>query len=148
VVVGACRNRPELDSSQCANPPNRTRVKRVLVIDDSSAVRQQIRNTLATAGYDLIEALDGLDGLEKLRTMTDIDLALCDVNMPRMTGLEMVLEAQRAGLTTPILMLTTEGQPSMIRRARDAGAKGWIVKPFKPELLLIAVNKIVGAKAA
>ena len=123
-------------------------MKRVLVIDDSSAVRQQIRNTLAGAGYDIVEAHDGLDGLEKLRTMTDIDLALCDVNMPRMTGLEMVLEVQREGLTTPILMLTTEGQPSMIRRARDAGAKGWIVKPFKPELLLIAVNKIVGAKAA
>ena len=118
------------------------------MIDDSSAVRQQIRNTLTGAGYEIVEALDGLDGLDKLRTMTDLDLALCDVNMPRMTGLEMVIEAQRAGLTTPILMLTTEGQPSMIRRARDAGAKGWIVKPFKPELLLIAVNKIVGAKAA
>jgi two-component system chemotaxis response regulator CheY len=123
-------------------------VKRVLVIDDSSAVRQQIRNTLASAGYEIVEALDGLDGLEKLRTTADIDLALCDVNMPRMTGLEMLLEVQRAAVTTPILMLTTEGQPSMIRRARDAGAKGWIVKPFKPELLLIAVNKLVGAKAA
>jgi two-component system chemotaxis response regulator CheY len=123
-------------------------VKRVLVIDDSSAVRQQIRTTLVGAGYDIVEALDGVDGLDKLRTMTDIDLALCDVNMPRMTGLEMVIEAQRAGLATPILMLTTEGQPSMIRRARDAGAKGWIVKPFKPELLLIAVNKIVAPKAA
>jgi two-component system chemotaxis response regulator CheY len=137
-----------MTSSNDGDPPKRTRVKRVLVIDDSSAVRQQIRNTLSGAGYDIVEALDGLDGLEKLRTMTDIDLALCDVNMPRMTGLEMVLEVQREGLTTPILMLTTEGQPSMIRRARDAGAKGWIVKPFKPELLLIAVNKIVGAKAA
>ena len=123
-------------------------MKRVLVIDDSSAVRQQIRNTLVGAGYEILEAIDGLDGLEKLRTTPDIDLALCDVNMPRMTGLEMVAEAQRAGLTIPIIMLTTEGQPSLIRRARDAGAKGWIVKPFKPELLVIAVNKIVGAKAA
>jgi two-component system chemotaxis response regulator CheY len=139
---------PRSASSTDENPPIDTRVKRVLVIDDSSAVRQQIRNTLAGAGYDIVEALDGLDGLEKLRTSTDIDLALCDVNMPRMTGLEMMLEVQRAAITTPILMLTTEGQPSMIRRARDAGAKGWIVKPFKPELLLIAVNKIVGAKAA
>ena len=123
-------------------------MKRVLVIDDSSAVRQQIRNTLVGAGYEILEAIDGLDGLEKLKTTPDIDLALCDVNMPRMTGLEMVAEAQRAGLTIPIIMLTTEGQPSLIRRARDAGAKGWIVKPFKPELLVIAVNKIVGAKAA
>jgi two-component system chemotaxis response regulator CheY len=123
-------------------------VKRVLVIDDSSAVRQQVRSTLVEAGYEVVEACDGLDGLEKLRTLSTGDLALCDVNMPRMTGLEMVLEAQRAGLTIPILMLTTEGQPSMIRDARRAGAKGWIVKPVKPELLLIAVDKIVGARAA
>jgi two-component system chemotaxis response regulator CheY len=123
-------------------------VKRVLVIDDSSAVRQQIRNTLSGAGYEVLEAIDGVDGLDKLQKSTDIELALCDVNMPRMTGLEMVVEAKRVGVTVPIIMLTTEGQPSMIRRARDAGARGWIVKPFKPELLIIAVNKIVSAKAA
>jgi two-component system chemotaxis response regulator CheY len=124
-------------------------VKRILVIDDSTAVRQQVRSTLVAAGYEIIEAFDGVDGLEKLKTLAEGDLALCDVNMPRMTGLEMILEAQRAGLTIPILMLTTEGQPSMIRDARKAGAKGWIVKPVKPELLLIAVDKIVGsAKAA
>jgi two-component system chemotaxis response regulator CheY len=123
-------------------------VKRVLVIDDSAAVRQLVRTILAGAGYDVVEACDGIDGLEQLRTVAGLDLALCDVNMPRMTGLEMVLEAQRSALTVPILMLTTEGQPSMIRDARKAGAKGWIVKPVKPELLLIAVEKIVGAKAA
>jgi two-component system chemotaxis response regulator CheY len=123
-------------------------VKKILVIDDSETIRQQVRQALAATGYEIIEAVDGIDGLEKLRTLTDLDMALCDVNMPRMTGLEMLLEVQRAAVTTPILMLTTEGQPSMIRRARDAGAKGWIVKPFKPELLLIAVNKLVGAKAA
>jgi two-component system, chemotaxis family, chemotaxis protein CheY len=124
-------------------------VKRVLVIDDSSAVRQQIRNTLSGAGYEVIEAIDGVDGLEKLQEGgAEIELALCDVNMPRMTGLEMVVEAKRVGVSVPIIMLTTEGQPSMIRRARDAGARGWIVKPFKPELLIIAVNKIVSAKAA
>jgi two-component system chemotaxis response regulator CheY len=123
-------------------------VKRVLVIDDSTAVRQLVQTILGSAGYEIFEAHDGLDGLEKLRSVPNLDLALCDVNMPRMNGLEMVLEAQRSGLTVPILMLTTEGQPSMIRDARKAGAKGWIVKPVKPELLLIAVEKIVGAKAA
>jgi two-component system chemotaxis response regulator CheY len=123
-------------------------VKRVLVIDDSTAVRQLVQTILGSAGYEIFEANDGLDGLDKLRTVPNLDLALCDVNMPRMNGLEMVLEAQRSGLTVPILMLTTEGQPSMIRDARKAGAKGWIVKPVKPELLLIAVEKIVGAKAA
>jgi two-component system chemotaxis response regulator CheY len=136
-----------LSSPPCDQPKNRA-VKRVLVIDDSTAVRQLVQGILTGAGYEIFEAFDGLDGLDKLRSLPNLDLALCDVNMPRMTGLEMVLEAQRAGLTVPILMLTTEGQPSMIRDARRAGAKGWIVKPVKPELLLIAVEKIVGAKAA
>jgi two-component system, chemotaxis family, chemotaxis protein CheY len=135
-------SRPPLD------PPKPRSVKRVLVIDDSTAVRQLVQGILAGAGYEIFEAHDGLDGLEKLRSVPNLDLALCDVNMPRMTGLEMVLEAQRSGITVPILMLTTEGQPSMIRDARRAGAKGWIVKPVKPELLLIAVEKIVAAKAA
>jgi two-component system chemotaxis response regulator CheY len=123
-------------------------VKKILVIDDSETVRQQVRQALATAGYDIVEAVDGVDGLEKLRGATDGDvaLALCDVNMPRMNGLEVVAEVNRGGPSIPILMLTTEGQPSLIRRAREAGAKGWIVKPFKPELLLAAVTKLVQPK--
>ena len=122
-------------------------MKRVLVIDDSTAVRQSVIGILGGAGYETVEACDGLDGLEKLRASLELDLVLCDVNMPRMNGLEMVSEAQRSGVTVPILMLTTEGQPSMIREARKAGAKGWIIKPVKPELLLIAVRKILGAAA-
>jgi len=118
-------------------------VKKVLVIDDSETVREQVRQTLSGAGYEILEAIDGVDGLEKLRETKDVALALCDVNMPRMTGLEMVAELHRSGISIPILMLTSEGQPSLIRRARDAGAKGWIVKPFKPELLLEAMNKLL-----
>jgi two-component system, chemotaxis family, chemotaxis protein CheY len=118
-------------------------VKKILVIDDSDTVRQHVRETLAGAGYDIVEAVDGVDGLEKVQQITDLSLALCDVNMPRMTGLEMVAELHRLGTLLPIIMLTTEGQPSLIRRARDVGAKGWIVKPFKSELLLEAVNKLV-----
>jgi two-component system chemotaxis response regulator CheY len=118
-------------------------VKKVLVIDDSETVREQVRQTLSGAGYEIVEAIDGVDGLEKLRETKDVALALCDVNMPRMTGLEMVAELHRTGISIPIVMLTSEGQPSLIRRARDAGAKGWIVKPFKPELLLEAMNKLL-----
>jgi two-component system chemotaxis response regulator CheY len=118
-------------------------VKKVLVIDDSDTIRQQVKHALASTGYEIIEAVDGVDGLEKLRTIADLDMALCDVNMPRMSGLEMIAEAQRAGSKVPVLMLTTEGQPSLIRRARESGAKGWIVKPFKPELLVAAVTKLV-----
>jgi len=97
-------------------------VKKILVIDDSETVRQQVKHALASTGYEIIEAVDGVDGLE------------------------VVAEVNRGGPKIPILMLTTEGQPSLIRRAREAGAKGWIVKPFKPELLLAAVTKLIQPK--
>lgn len=120
----------------------------ILVIDDSDTLRQQVRQTLVSAGYDVVEAIDGVDGLEKIKTLTNVSLVLCDINMPRMNGLEMLLEVQRGGIKIPIIMLTTEGQPALIQRARDAGAKGWIVKPFKPELLITAVVKILTPKPA
>ena len=118
-------------------------MKKILVIDDSETIRQQVKQALASTGYEIVEAVDGVDGLEKVRAMADLDMALCDVNMPRMSGLDMIAELQRTGSKIPILMLTTEGQPSLIKRARDAGAKGWIVKPFKPELLVAAVTKLI-----
>ena len=123
-------------------------MKKILVIDDSETIRQQVRQALATTGYEIIEAVDGLDGIEKLRARNDLDMALCDVNMPRLNGLEMIAEVQRSGLKIPIVMLTTEGQPSLIKRARESGAKGWIVKPFKPELLVAAVTKLVEQRPA
>lgn len=117
-------------------------VKKVLVVDDSESVRQQVRQALCPAGYQIVEACDGLEGLEKLRGSSDLDAVLCDVNMPKMTGLELIATAHAEGLSPPIVMLTSEGQPSMVRRARDCGAKGWIVKPFKVDQLLAAMNKI------
>ena len=118
-------------------------MKKILVIDDSETIRQQVKQALAATGYEIIEAVDGIDGLEKLRASPTSDMALCDVNMPRMNGLDMIAEVQRTGPKIPILMLTTEGQPSLIRRARESGAKGWIVKPFKPELLVAAVIELI-----
>ena len=123
-------------------------MKKILVIDDSETIRQQVKHALAATGCEIIEAVDGIDGLEKLRAMNDLDIALCDVNMPRMNGLDMIAELQRTGRKIPILMLTTEGQPSLIKRAREAGAKGWIVKPFKPELLVAAVIKLLEPRPA
>jgi two-component system chemotaxis response regulator CheY len=123
-------------------------VKKILVIDDSETIRQQVKQALAATGCEIIEAVDGIDGLDKLRTIADVELALCDVNMPRMNGLDMLAEVQRTGPKIPILMLTTEGQPSLIRRARESGAKGWIVKPFKPELLVAAVTKLIDSRPA
>ena len=120
----------------------------VLIIDDSETIRLQVKQALASTGYEIIEAVDGLDGLEKLRSSPHLDMVLCDVNMPRMNGLEVIAEAHRLGSKVPMVMLTTEGQPSMIKQARESGAKGWIVKPFKPELLVATVTKLVSKRPA
>jgi two-component system chemotaxis response regulator CheY len=116
--------------------------KKILLVDDSQTARQQVRQALAPRGYELLEAVDGLDGLTKIRENPDLAAVLCDVNMPNMTGLELLVAVQSEGLTAPIIMLTSEGQPSLIRRARESGAKGWIVKPFNVDLLVAAINKI------
>jgi two-component system chemotaxis response regulator CheY len=114
-------------------------------VDDSRIVRQQVGIALKDAGYEVIEAEDGLDGLSKIRANTDVAMVICDVNMPKMNGIEMV-EAVKQGphKDLPILMLATEGQPELIQRAEKAGAKGWIVKPFKLELLIEAIRKLAG----
>jgi two-component system chemotaxis response regulator CheY len=112
---------------------------KVLVIDDSMMVRRQVGTALAAAGFAIVEACDGADALDKLASNADIGLVVCDVNMPRMNGLEF-LEKVRAGL--PVMMLTTEGQPELIQRAKALGAKGWLVKPFKPDLLVAAARKL------
>ena len=118
--------------------------KKILVVDDSSAVRQQVSIALTQAGFEVVEATDGVDGAEKIKGGPDISLVICDVNMPRMNGLEMLESvktvAQNANL--PIIMLTTEGQPALIKRAKAAGAKGWIVKPFEAEALVAAAHKL------
>jgi two-component system chemotaxis response regulator CheY len=128
--------------------PKETNVPTVLIIDDSETIRLQVKQALATTGFQIIEAVDGLDGLEKLRSTANLDMVLCDVNMPRMNGLEVIAEAHRLGSKVPMVMLTTEGQPSMIKQARESGAKGWIVKPFKPELLVATVTKLVSKRPA
>ena len=118
-------------------------MKKVLVVDDSETIRQQVRLTLGNAGFAIVEAVDGIDGLAKIRDNDDLALVISDVNMPRMNGLEMLAQLQKNGFKVPILMLTTEGQVSAIQYARQAGARGWLVKPFKPEILGTAVNKLV-----
>ena len=106
----------------------------------------QVRTALEPGGYQIVEAVDGMDGLDKLRGSADFDLVLCDVNMPRMTGLDMIAQVKAEALPTPpIVMLTSEGQPSLVRRARASGAKGWIIKPFVLDMLLAAVKKLTTA---
>jgi len=120
--------------------------KKVMVIDDSRTVRQQVGIVLSEAGYEVLEACDGLDGAEKIAATPELALVICDVNMPRMSGLDMLslVKEDPSNADLSIVMLTTEGQAGLIARAKKAGAKGWIIKPFKPDLLLATVRKIAG----
>jgi two-component system chemotaxis response regulator CheY len=115
---------------------------RILVIDDSLLVRRQAMTALKVPGYLVSEAVDGIDGLEKLAGLPDTKLIVCDVNMPRMSGIELLERLHQQGSVVPIVMMTTEGQPELIERAKSLGAKGWIIKPFKPEVLLAAAAKL------
>jgi two-component system, chemotaxis family, chemotaxis protein CheY len=117
-------------------------MKRVLVVDDSATIRQQVSLALVQAGFEVVEAVDGLDALAKVAH--HIGVMICDVNMPRLNGLDTLdkLHADPRWTTLPVLMLTTECQPALMARAKSAGAKGWIVKPFKADLLVAAVRKL------
>ena len=119
--------------------------KTVLAVDDSASIRQMVSFTLKSAGYDVVEAVDGLDGLEKAKTK-NINLVLTDQNMPRMDGLTLIknLRAQPQFSTTPSLMLTTESSDAMKAQGRAVGATGWLVKPFDPQKLIEVVKKVIG----
>jgi two-component system chemotaxis response regulator CheY len=121
--------------------------KRILAVDDSPSIRKMVGFTLRSAGYEVVEAEDGQDGLEKAQAQVEeISLVLTDQNMPRMDGLTLVksLRALPAYRTAPILMLTTESSDEMKAQGRAAGATGWMVKPFDPTRLLAVVKKVLG----
>jgi len=120
----------------------------ILVIDDSMMVRKQVGAALKGLGYSILEAVDGVDALEKLDGSPDTRLIVCDVNMPRMNGLEFLERLSARGSDVPVVMLTTEGQPELIQRAKSLGAKGWLVKPFKPEFLAATAKKLAPMTAA
>tara|TARA_B100001094_G_C18147505_1_gene781677 strand:+ start:811 stop:1173 length:363 start_codon:yes stop_codon:yes gene_type:complete len=118
--------------------------KKVMIVDDSRTIRQQVSFTLSKGGYEVVEAEDGIEGLSKLDENPDTAMIISDVNMPNMSGLEMAEKMKEKGVNIPIVMLTTEGASDLIERAKAAGAKGWLVKPFKPEQLVAAVDKLSG----
>lgn len=113
-------------------------LKTILVVDDSATVRQQVTMALKQAGFATLEAADGREGAAQIASNPQIAMVVCDVNMPNMNGLEMVehVKALPENKALPILMLTTEGQPAMIKRAKEAGAVGWIIKPFDANQLV------------
>ena len=119
--------------------------KSVLTVDDSASIRQMVSFTLKSAGYEIAEAVDGQDGLDKAKAKS-FDLILSDQNMPRMDGLTLIknLRGLPQYKSTPILMLTTEAGDDMKSAGKAAGATGWLVKPFDPQKLIEVVKKVLG----
>ena len=118
--------------------------KLIMVVDDSLSIRQVVSITLKQAGYEVIEGSDGVDALKKL-TGQKVNLIISDVNMPNMDGITFVkeLKTRPAYKFTPVLMLTTESQEDKKAQGQAAGARAWMVKPFKPDSLLAAVQKLI-----
>jgi two-component system chemotaxis response regulator CheY len=118
--------------------------KTILIVDDSPSIRQVVGIALKGAGYDVIEACDGVDALKKL-TGVKIHLIITDVNMPNMDGITFVQEAKKipAYKFTPMMMLTTESADAKKQAGKAAGAKAWLTKPFQPPTLMAAVSKLV-----
>ena len=119
--------------------------KIVLTVDDSASIRQMVAFTLKSAGYEVVEAVDGEDGLNKAKAKS-ANLILTDQNMPKMDGLTLIksLRSLPQYRSVPILMLTTESSDAMKSAGKAAGATGWLVKPFDPQKLLEVVKKVIG----
>lgn len=117
----------------------------ILAVDDSASMRQMVCFTLKGAGYDVVEAVDGVDGLNKAKSQA-FDCVVTDVNMPNKDGIQLIrdLRALPNYKFTPLLMLTTEAGMDRKQQGKEAGATGWIVKPFNPEQLLKTIQKVLG----
>jgi two-component system, chemotaxis family, chemotaxis protein CheY len=120
-------------------------VATILAVDDSASMRQMVSFTLKGAGYNVVEAVDGLDALNKAKAQA-FDCVVTDVNMPNKDGISLIqdLRALPNYKFTPILMLTTESGMDKKQQGKDAGATGWIVKPFNPDQLLKTIKKVMG----
>jgi two-component system chemotaxis response regulator CheY len=117
----------------------------ILTVDDSASIRLTTRVALSNAGYTITEAVDGMDGIAKLKS-GQFDLIVTDLNMPRMDGLTMIRELRKmpAHMGVPVIFLTTESDNELKTQAKAAGATGWLTKPFDPESLVKIVKKVLG----
>lgn len=120
--------------------------KTIMTVDDSNSVRQMVAFTLKQQGYEIVEAVDGLDALSKIGS-SKIDMLITDLNMPNCDGMTLIQEVRKmpAFKFMPILFLTTESSDEKRQQAKSAGATGWIVKPFKPEQLVNVIKKVLPA---
>ena len=121
---------------------------KILIVDDSDSVRQQLRKDLEQGGHTTIEAKDGLDGIEKFKSNSDVQVVLADVNMPNMDGLTMVQNLSQVShyKNAAVLMLTTEANEAMKKQAKEYGVRAWIVKPYVPAKVLAAIDAITKKK--
>jgi two-component system chemotaxis response regulator CheY len=123
--------------------------KKIMIVDDSKTIRSSVEYTLKKEGYDVIKAEDGQDGLEKLAENSSRkerpEMIISDINMPKMGGIEFIKEVKQDSKFKfiPILILTTESQNEMKQKGKQAGAAGWLVKPFEPQQLLGVIEKFV-----
>jgi two-component system chemotaxis response regulator CheY len=119
-------------------------MKKIMIVDDSRTVRELVAAALIPAGFVVLQAENGADALEQIRMTHDLALVFCDLNMPRMPGLQM-LEQLRGGkfpVVPPVVLLTTEGRADLIEKAKQAGARGWLVKPFQADVLIEVARKL------
>jgi len=119
--------------------------KCIMTVDDSASVRQMVCYTLKSAGYQVVEAVDGQDALSKLAA-SSVHMIITDLNMPNLDGIALIrqVRASASHRFVPVIMLTTESQDAKKMEGKQAGATGWIIKPFKPEQLLTVVKKVLG----
>jgi two-component system, chemotaxis family, chemotaxis protein CheY len=124
--------------------------RKVLVIDDALSVRRWLSTVLVGAGFRVVHAVDGIDGAKQIRDHNDLSIVVCDVNLPRLSGLEMIESMQQEiaekGLT--VVVLTSETRPELINRGKRAGVKGWFIKPLKDRLLVAALTKLSSPELA
>lgn len=119
--------------------------KKVLFVDDSASMRKVVGMAITGAGYEVVTAEDGKDGVAKME-QEKFDAIISDLNMPNMNGIEMIKAAKQNANNkfAPIIMLTTEAGDDMKQQGKEAGAKVWVVKPFKPDQLLGVLTKLIG----
>ena len=119
--------------------------KKIMIVDDSASMRQMIMFTLTSAGYEVVEASDGMDALKKLNDRM-VHLIIADVNMPNMDGIELIRKIRdlKEYKFIPIIVLTTESQVTLKEEGKSAGATGWIVKPFTQSQLLQVIKRVLG----
>ena len=119
--------------------------KTALVVDDSPTMRQMVALTLTNAGFKVVEAEHGKDAINKVAAGSKMDIVVTDLNMPEMDGISLIKELRKmaAFKFTPILMLTTESAIEKKQAGKEAGATGWIVKPFNPEVMLKIIAKVL-----